>query len=157
MRNLLPLFQVLLVITVVIWNIALTGRIVQVRQLPRAFVALTALAFYLTERRAQREVSTVMTEQMGITKTTNVLAAVAEVVGLVAASLVVGVVTAIVTARRVFPVLEPRPELAPTVGLTVDPGQLILLAGVVVIAVSLAAAWAQRAASAAQKATVLRG
>ena len=123
----------------------------------RILVALTALAFYLTERRAQREVSTVMTEQMGISTTTNVLAAIAEVVGLVAASLVVGVVTAIVTARRVFPVLEPSPELAPTVGLTVDPVQLIALAGIVIIAVAIAAAWAQRAASAAQKAAVLRG
>ena len=47
MRNLLPLFQVLLVVTVLIWNIVLTGRIVQVRQLPRAFVALTALAGFL--------------------------------------------------------------------------------------------------------------
>ena len=47
MRNLLPLFQVLLVVKVLIWNIVLTGRIVQVRQLPRAFVALTALAGFL--------------------------------------------------------------------------------------------------------------
>src|SRR5688572_8824056 len=47
MRNLLPLFQVLLVVTVLIWNVALTGRIVQVRQLPRAFVAITALAGFL--------------------------------------------------------------------------------------------------------------
>ena len=47
MRNLLPLIQVLLVVTVLIWNIVLTGRIVQVRQLPRAFVALTALAGFL--------------------------------------------------------------------------------------------------------------
>ncbi len=47
MRNLLPLLQVLLVVTVLIWNIVLTGRIVQVRQLPRAFVALTALAGFL--------------------------------------------------------------------------------------------------------------
>ena len=47
MRNLLPLFQVVLVVTVLIWNVALTSRIVQVRQLPRAFVALTALAGFL--------------------------------------------------------------------------------------------------------------
>ena len=47
MRNLLPLFQVLLVVTVLTWDIALTSRIVQVRQLPRAFVALTALAGFL--------------------------------------------------------------------------------------------------------------
>src|SRR5829696_4856986 len=47
MRNLLPLVQLLLVVTVLIWNVALTSRIVQVRTLPRAFVALTALAGFL--------------------------------------------------------------------------------------------------------------
>jgi hypothetical protein len=47
MRNLLPLIQIVLVLTVLIWDIALTSRIVQVRQLPRAFVALTALAGFL--------------------------------------------------------------------------------------------------------------
>ena len=47
MRNLLPLIQVVLVLTVLIWDIALTSRIVQVRQLPRAFVALTGLAGFL--------------------------------------------------------------------------------------------------------------
>src|SRR5919112_1523771 len=47
MRNLLPLIQVVLVLTVLTWDIALTSRIVQVRQLPRAFVALTALAGFL--------------------------------------------------------------------------------------------------------------
>ncbi|MEO6528103.1 MAG: hypothetical protein ABIP93_15890 [Gemmatimonadaceae bacterium] len=47
MRTFLPLVQLLIVTTVIIWNIALTSRIVQVRQLPRAFVALTALAGFL--------------------------------------------------------------------------------------------------------------
>ena len=47
MRNLLPLIQVVLVLTVLIWDIALTSRIVQVRQLPRTFVALTAFAGFL--------------------------------------------------------------------------------------------------------------
>jgi hypothetical protein len=47
MRTLLPLVQLMLVVTVLIWDIALTSRIVQVRQLPRAFVALTALAGFL--------------------------------------------------------------------------------------------------------------
>jgi hypothetical protein len=47
MRNLLPLIQVVLVLTVLTWDIALTSRIVQVRHLPRAFVALTALAGFL--------------------------------------------------------------------------------------------------------------
>jgi hypothetical protein len=47
MRNLLPLVQLLLVMTILMWDVALTSRIVQVRQLPRAFVALTALAGFL--------------------------------------------------------------------------------------------------------------
>src|SRR5215212_8770390 len=47
MRNLLPLVQILLVVTVLLWDVALTSRIVQVRNLPRAFVALTALAGFL--------------------------------------------------------------------------------------------------------------
>ena len=47
MRTLLPLLQVLLVVTVLVWDVALTSRIVQVRTLPRPFVALTALAGFL--------------------------------------------------------------------------------------------------------------
>src|SRR3982751_4526745 len=47
MRNLLPLLQMLLVVPVLLWDVALTSRIVQVRNLPRAFVALTAIAGFL--------------------------------------------------------------------------------------------------------------
>src|SRR5215212_9041787 len=47
MRLLLPLLQFVFVVTVLIWDVALTSRIVQVRQLPRAFVALTAIAGFL--------------------------------------------------------------------------------------------------------------
>ena len=47
MRNLLPLLQMLLVATILTWDVALTARIVQVRSLPRAFVAITAIAGFL--------------------------------------------------------------------------------------------------------------
>jgi hypothetical protein len=47
MRNLLPLLLLVLVAVVVLWDIALTSRIVHVRQLPRVFVALTALSGFL--------------------------------------------------------------------------------------------------------------
>ena len=47
MRNLLPLIQIVLVLMVLVWDVALTSRIVQVRTLPRPFVALTALAGFL--------------------------------------------------------------------------------------------------------------
>src|ERR1044071_6196920 len=47
MRNLLPLLQMLLVATILLWDVALTARIVQVRNLPRAFVAITAIAGFL--------------------------------------------------------------------------------------------------------------
>ena len=47
MRNLLPLLQMVLVVTILVWDVALTARIVQVRTLPRAFVAITAIAGFL--------------------------------------------------------------------------------------------------------------
>ena len=47
MRALLPLLQVLLVVIIVAWDILLSGRIAQVRTLPRPFVFLTALAGFL--------------------------------------------------------------------------------------------------------------
>ena len=47
MRALLPPLQILLVVIIVAWNILLTGRIAQVRTLPRPFVFLTALAGFL--------------------------------------------------------------------------------------------------------------
>ena len=47
MKAFLPLIQLLLVPIVVIWDVVITGRIGQVRTLPRPFVALTALAGFL--------------------------------------------------------------------------------------------------------------
>ena len=47
MIALLPLLYVLLVVLIVAWDILLTGRIAQVRTLPRPFVALTALCGFL--------------------------------------------------------------------------------------------------------------
>lgn len=47
MRSILPMVHLVIVTIIVIWNIALTARIVQVRNLPRAFVALTALSGFL--------------------------------------------------------------------------------------------------------------
>ncbi len=47
MSDFLPLIQLILVAVIVVWNIVLTGRIAQVRTLPRPFVTLTALAGFL--------------------------------------------------------------------------------------------------------------
>ena len=47
MRALLPPLYVLLVTLIVAWDILISGRIAQVRTLPRPFVALTALAGFL--------------------------------------------------------------------------------------------------------------
>jgi hypothetical protein len=46
-RALLPQLQLLLVASIVAWDILLSGRIAQVRTLPRPFVVLTALAGFL--------------------------------------------------------------------------------------------------------------
>src|SRR5215213_9287710 len=47
MRAFFPLLQFILVTIVVIWDVVLTGRIAQVRTLPRPFVLITALAGFL--------------------------------------------------------------------------------------------------------------
>src|SRR5258708_14531241 len=47
MQAFFPLLQLLLVAVIVIWDVVLTGRIAQVRTLPRPFVFVTALAGFL--------------------------------------------------------------------------------------------------------------
>ena len=47
MRALLPPLYILLVALIVAWDILISGRIAQVRTLPRPFVAITALAGFL--------------------------------------------------------------------------------------------------------------
>ncbi|MEZ5342044.1 MAG: FtsX-like permease family protein [Acidimicrobiales bacterium] len=120
-------------------------------------VALGVLSFYLAERRRQREVTTAMTQQMGVPNRTNVIAAVIEMVGLVAAAIAAGAVSAAVTAHRVFPTFEPDPEVPPTVPLSIDVPTLLVVFGVAVALVAFISAWSQRSISQTQKATVFRG
>ena len=47
MQAFFPLLQLILVGIIVVWDVVLTGRIAQVRTLPRPFVLLTALAGFL--------------------------------------------------------------------------------------------------------------
>ncbi|MDB4898818.1 MAG: hypothetical protein JWN53_626 [Gemmatimonadetes bacterium] len=47
MKAFFPLFQVLLAVIILVWNVYLTGRIAQVRTLPRTFSTLSALAGFL--------------------------------------------------------------------------------------------------------------
>ena len=120
-------------------------------------VAVAVIAFYLAERRQQREVTAVMTHQMGIRHRVTVIAAVIEIVGLVVAAVAAGTVAAAVTARRVFPVFEPDPDVPPTVALIVDVTTVVaVLAGTVAVVAALAA-WSERSVSRAEQARVLRG
>jgi hypothetical protein len=47
LRAFLPFLQILLVFVILVWDVVLTARIAQVRALPRAFVALSAMAGFL--------------------------------------------------------------------------------------------------------------
>jgi hypothetical protein len=47
LRTFLPIFQLLLVLVILTWDVVLAARIAQVRTLPRSFVALSALAGFL--------------------------------------------------------------------------------------------------------------
>ena len=120
-------------------------------------VALAVMAFYLAERRRQREVTAAMTDQMGIPHRTRVVAAVTEMVGLVAAAIAAGALAAAVTARRVFPTFEPDRSTPPTVGLVVDVTTIVAVFAVAVVAVAVITAWSERSVSRARKAAVLRG
>lgn len=120
-------------------------------------VAVAVLAFYLAERRRQREVTAVMTHQMGIGDGTSVAAAVVEIVGLVIAAVAAGAIAAAVTARRVFPVFEPDPDVPPTIALIVDVTTVTLVLAGAIVLVGLVAAWSQRSVSRTEQARVLRG
>jgi putative ABC transport system permease protein len=122
-----------------------------------AVVALAVMTFHLAERRAGREVAAVMTQQMGIARSTTMLSAAVEMGTMAGVAVAAGVVAATVTARRVFVAFEPDPSTPPTVGTALDPFAIIMVGGAVVVVVAALAAWAQRSASSAAKATVLRG
>jgi hypothetical protein len=120
-------------------------------------VAVAVMAFYLAERRHQREVTAVMTHQMGIGHRTNVAAAVVEMVGLVVAAVAAGSVAAVITARRVFPAFEPDPDVPPNVALLVDVRTVLAVLAASIVIVGLVAAWSERSVSQTEKARVLRG
>lgn len=120
-------------------------------------VAVAVLAFYLAERRRQREVAAVMTHQIGIRHRINVVAAMVEVVGLVVAAVSAGAIAAAITARRVFPVFEPDPDVPPTISLIVDVTTIVVVAVGTVVVVAAVAAWSQRSVSQVERARVLRG
>lgn len=121
-----------------------------------AVAALGSLALYLSERRAAREVTTVMTAQMGVRARTMVLAAIIELVGLVALALAAGTVAAWVSSRRVFGSFEPNPEIPPVARLHATPGSIGLVMAGLITAVAALAALSQRSAGKAQRAGVLR-
>lgn len=121
-----------------------------------AVAALGSLALYLSERRAEREVTAVMTAQMGVRARTMIMAAIIELVGLVALSLAAGTLAAWVSSRRVFPSFEPNPEIPPVARLHATPGSIALIMGVLVTVVAVLGALSQRSAGNAQRARVLR-
>lgn len=119
--------------------------------------AVGAMALYLAERRSQREVATVMTDQMGVRPSTNVVASVTEMVGLVVVALVTGAAVALAVAWRVFPAFEPDPDISPVARLVVRVVDVVGVVVVAVVAVGITAALVQRSAANAARGRVLRG
>lgn len=122
-----------------------------------AVVALGSLAFYLSERRRQRAVTTVMARQIGVSPGALVGAGITELVALVALAIAAGSVAAAVTAREVFGVFEPDPEIPPTIRLAIDLVRIGSVYGIVLVAVAVLAAQSQMRALRADRSTVLRG
>ncbi len=134
-----------------------TFEFVQILAAIGALTAIGALALYLSERRADRMVSAVITQQIGIPAWVDKVAAVVELVGLVVVALAAGTVAATFTAGRVFPNFEPDPWVPPEVGLTAAPGAIAAVMALVVFSVVAVALLTQRAAGRAEKAKVMRG
>ncbi len=106
--------------------------------------ALGTLFFYLSEQRANRQLSTVMAERMGLRRRTAAAAAVGEVLGLVVVAFVAGTSVGLVVATRVFDRFEPDPRLAPDVGLDAPwalVGAIAAAATFVVVLAALANHW----------------
>lgn len=121
-----------------------------------AIAAVGTLLFYLSERRAARRLSTVMAFRMGLRRSTAQLAAVVEVLGLVALALVAGTISALLIAARVFARFEPDSRLPPSVGIQRPFALFAVIAAATIATVVLAAMASQRAASQQSYAEVLR-
>jgi hypothetical protein len=106
--------------------------------------ALGTLFFYLSEQRANRQLSIVMAERMGLRRRTAAVAAVGEVLGLVVVAFVAGTSVGLVVATRLFDRFEPDPRLAPDVGLDAPwavVGAIAAAATVVVVLTALVNQW----------------
>lgn len=119
--------------------------------------ALGTLFFYLSEQRANRQLSTVMAERMGLRRRTAAVAAVGEVLGLVVVAFVAGTSVGLVVATRLFDRFEPDPRLAPNVGLDAPWALVGAIATVATVTVVLAALINQWLAGRRTYAEVLRG
>ena len=119
--------------------------------------ALGTLFFYLSEQRANRQLSTVMAERMGLRQRTAAAAAVGEVLGLVVVAFVAGTSVGLVVATRLFDRFEPDPRLAPDVGLDAPWGLVGGIAAVATVVVVLAALANQWLAGRRTYGEVLRG
>lgn len=119
--------------------------------------AVGALFFYLSEQRANRQLSAVMVERMGLGRRAGAVAAVVEVLGLVVVAFVAGTSVGLVVAARVFDRFEPERRLPPDVGLQTPwplVGAIAVAATVVVILAALGNHWLAGRRSYAE---VLRG
>ncbi len=82
-----------------------------------ALSALGALAFYLSEQQAARELAAVVLDRMGFRRRSSVLSAVLEVLGLAAVAFAAAGVVAVALAGRVFARFEPDPTIPPEAAL----------------------------------------
>ncbi len=119
--------------------------------------AIGTLSFYLSEQRNNRQLSTVMAERMGLRPRTSAGAAILEVLGLVVFSFSAGASIALVIATRLFDRFDPDPRLAPEIGLEPPWALVGAIAGVAVVAVTLAALVNQWISGRRTYAEVLRG
>ena len=119
-------------------------------------LALAALLAYAEQRRAAREVADALTRRMGLSRIVNAGAAGLELVGLLTAALVLGLVTGLAAASLVVARLDPLPTVPPAPVIVPPLPVLLTVAGLVVVSAVLGAVALQWRADRADVAEVLR-
>jgi len=122
-----------------------------------AIAAAGTLFFYLSERRASRQLSTVMSTRIGLRSTTAAVSAVVEVLGLVVIAFAAGTSTGLLLSSRAFDRFEPSPRVPPDVGLQPAWGSVAALGAGAIVFVVVAALVDHRLSGRRSYGEVLRG
>jgi putative ABC transport system permease protein len=119
-------------------------------------IALAGMLLYLQTRQQAREVSYALARRMGLTRSAHRSAVALELGGMLAISLLIGVVLALTSSWLVYARLDPLPTIPPEPLFAVQPLLFVILIALISVAALLGAWRVQRKADTAKVSEVLR-